>query len=886
VRVLRVKAIAFVLVLLLILLQFLPFAASLPGTGEAPYSEKIEVFIVGRTVYYRVVLSGGNISLPMLEEAEKVEGVRGYTLHVTKILRWEPEFYYFSEVGFGFFAHKPVSEGAFLMVNSTSVEDAKRFARALGNVTKLSFMLVEEGEGTFTFFSPCVFARILYEYLWAFPQVQGGFVDVVSAEDLDRSLFSEYTLSGVKEGGRFFRTLSLGLVERDVYVKGTFPLFDLFDEKFRTSDASVSSTLRVVTKGSLIIYTDFGNLTVNTRDFSSEVRAELRRGDVVPLPNLTLMLDYPVVLVMREVDRTSIKRGETLEVRMRFRNIGGVVAKNVTVKEDWWKGLFELLTPPGSAEFTIDRLAAKENASRVYRLRLVSEKVGDLEVPASTITYCAVYGPEVARFSTHFNSLLLRLNKRGPSLVTIADTPHGPATVGDHVLVLLRVVNIGEESALEVETAFGKRDVLIPGESWTLTANVPVVAFDQIYESWSWPISWVENGVRISLITNSINSYRSYERTAAPLMDLRKKIAPYVKNGEIFANVTLVLSNHGRVDAERILVRDTVPAPMRFISGNVTVVDGAIEEVVDRVEAFGVINLFYILKVEGEAENYVFPFASIEWEIGGKVFKLTSNSAGVPLGVAATLSFTPEDGFPGMNATARLSFSNRGLYDVYGVTLLLSVDERILRIVGESRHLIDCVKFGERIEREAVLAIVRPGAGSGNVTVTFLFAGELHEVSGQATLRVSEKPELRLKIVGDPMEKREFVLSVSLRNRANVAIENVTINLTIRPEPALLNGSLVITIERLEALEERVVDLSIRYDFPLICRVEASASFIYLNISIPMPEASLQVGVAEDVLYRYLLPVSIGLALVTATSLLAQRRSREVRRKVAQRSSP
>ena len=151
-------------------------------------------------------------------------------------------------------------------------------------------------------------------------------------------------------------------------------------------------------------------------------------------PNVTLLQNPPVLTATREVSSGSAVDGGLVSVTLLLRNTGqGTAITNIKANDTWWTGYSSVLSlSAGNSSVDVGSLAAGQNASDVYVLKVSSSTSEDIVVPALTISYSYSIGNTTVNASTQTNQVEIRTNYDGPALSITAATsipsgsPWGP----------------------------------------------------------------------------------------------------------------------------------------------------------------------------------------------------------------------------------------------------------------------------------------------------------------------------------------------------------------------------------------------------------------------------------------------------------------------------
>ncbi len=158
-----------ILLLSPILLSFASQPVILSSRLLAPsptsYTENLSLYLTSSETFWRIDLSGGNISIGAVTVPSSVSS---YSIVLTHYSAWKSQFEIFTQHGFGLLGKtEPYPDGAVLTINSSSQSDANAVANSLAQRFGLVFLPLSSQSSQYSYFSPISFSTEVHVFFLA-----------------------------------------------------------------------------------------------------------------------------------------------------------------------------------------------------------------------------------------------------------------------------------------------------------------------------------------------------------------------------------------------------------------------------------------------------------------------------------------------------------------------------------------------------------------------------------------------------------------------------------------------------------------------------------------------------------------------------------------------
>jgi uncharacterized repeat protein (TIGR01451 family) len=887
------------LVLCLVLsLSVIPAVQLATAQASNQYSERLDVYTAGSSAFWLATFSGANVTVPKTVGAvESISGVNSYSLTALQTTSAVPSSQFFWPDIYGVLKVPFVpDQGAFLTVSANSAGDAASAVTSFDAYLGASFSQVSSSGNSYTYFSPSSFAisgPALYERV---PSQMRGLASLFNETGFVNLQMPVITLSGERSGGSFVHSVSIGSTATTGVSSGGVNLPALFNQTSAsiTSSPSSNSTQVVVhALDGLVQTSDHAVVLNHPANFSGSYSVTIPPNRKFSL-NLTIIQDTPVLDAYRTLTQGSVASGDFVSVTVVVKNVAQTstaVAQNVAVNDSWWKAypnLFQLTS--GNASFTIPTVAAGQNTSRVYVLKVISSQSEDLTVPAAPVTYTYTAQGQTLHRSTTLNEVEVRTNEQGPALSVQAgmDIPSGTA-VGRAGHFLITVTNDGNSPALNLNVANSTQQNLGTGAVWKVNESLPPPSLVNRNFTRTFTLTWTApDGSKGTLASNPDGAI--FTNSGASLPFLQFTMSPIVVSGGLASgkvNMTYSLSNAGSANATAVTLSQPLPTGMTckaVTTGSATCGASSVTLNIPSIPPHG--NSSGLFSVSFSNDNYVIPPASISTTFGGETFHTAGTSIIVPAGVSATKTFTINPVFQGMQDVADIKVTNTGTAPIFNVTATSTAD--VFTAIPSTQPT---QKTFPRIDPQGSQSFNYSSSISesgnhtiGSVTLKFIVAGFAEQYGlEQGTMTIYPPLSASAQTTpAIPTEGHDFVLKISLTNPAPVAVANVVLTVPIPASDKVVSAlgmqaqghSLVLTLGTMAARSNTTQSITLLSGTDVTSPfVNSTLTFQYQGATIKGVIALPTVSVGVDVLTRYDIPIALAVVIMVAAAAYIHRKS-------------
>ncbi len=776
-------------------------AASAP-TGS--YSQRVDVYLAGTNDYWRVTLTDVNATKPSVVAAEAVPGATAYELTAVKTTSSVASSQLFWAGGYKVLdlPFMPDS-GVFLNVTATSQSAAQSVASDMGTYVGANFQQVGSGGGNYTFFSPgdfTVAGEILYTS--TVPTAEKGLADITSAFSLATDPNPTATLTGVLSGSSYSHTFSFGSTATNVVASnGSLTLgkaLSVGNDSFTSALNATSTKVVIHSLDGLISSSDAATIVNHQSNFSASYTYSVPNNTKFR-PNITMLSDPPVLSATRLVGTGSQISGGFITVTLLFRNTAAAgTIDNIALNDNWYASYPSLFSlSAGNSSFTVPTLAAGQNFSQVYVLKVISSASQDLVVPAVHVTYSYSTGGVTVNAGTETNQLEIRTNDPGPALQITAgaDISSGsPIGMAGHYVVT--VTNTGNDAALSLKVGnFTDESLVQGGGVWKFNTTLPLNSILDRNLTQMFTLQWTApDGTQGTLQSNPDDLVLSHSGILLPLMQFN--VAATLSPGILAsgrANATYTLTNVGNAAPASVTVNQAFANGMEcnsVLKGNATCTANGLSFSASALAPGS--NVGGTLDMAFSTDNYISEPATITTTYAG--ITLYTGGAGfvVPAGVIVTRVDTPNPVFQGQNDTVVINVANHGSLPVYNVTLLTQPDVFDVGISGALHAEYTNIAADTTESFNYTVGIVTPGNHTtSSITLSYGFGGfaasytvfpgtvlVYHSVQATTTTKPST-----------PTEGSDFKLMVNVQNPSTANVTNVALAIHIPQGLTIVNAS-------------------------------------------------------------------------------------------------
>ena len=530
---------------------------------SSPYSEKVDIYTAGSADYWLVSLSPVNATKSAIVNAESVSGVNAYELTAVKSTSATPSSQLFWGDGYKILKLPFMPDsGVFLNVTASSQSAAQTAAADFNSFLGTNLAQIGSSGSNYTFFSPADFTVAGATIFTSVPATLKGLAAITSAATLAATPTPIAVLTGVRSGTGFSHTVSFGSTQTGVVAaNGTLSLAKALNQansSFTSSPRATSSLVVLHSLDGIISSNDAAKITNTQATFSGTYSYSVPPNTKYR-PNITLLQDPPVLTATRVLDRGAASSGDLVSVTITLRNTAqsGTI-QNIAMNDNWWTSyptLFSLSA--GNSTVSQPTLAAGQNVSRVYVLKVISAASQDLTIPAAKASYSYQVGGVTISATTTTNQVELRTNSvnPGPALMiqAAADIPSG-SPIGKVGHYIVTVTNIGNGPALNLQVANATNPTLPQGGGvWKVNTTIPLTSIVSRNFTSTFTLGWTApDGSKGTLVSNPATIVLSHNGVLIPLIQfgVSSSLTPgLLTTGTL--NATYTLTNAGNAGCDQ-----------------------------------------------------------------------------------------------------------------------------------------------------------------------------------------------------------------------------------------------------------------------------------------------------------------------------------------------
>jgi hypothetical protein len=884
---LRIKGIAILAIAILLLLvvplvcasnnssQFSTSKAlSSSSFGPGPYSENLALYLTSAQALWKADLTGGNINL----SASIPSSVSAFTVSLTHYNKWNSQYEVFTKYGFRYLgSNEPMPNASLLEVTTPTQSDAAALASSLSEKFALNYVPYASNSTTFTFISPMNFATEMHIYFWnLLPHAARGFANMTTESNFESQnlLFFKVFYSG----GIY--SISYGAVQ-PLSSSTSFSLYSqLGVSVLNYSSSAASSSVQVHVLGGLVTNSSV-KPTNFPSNFSSVITAPKPSSGNVTVPNISASLDFsfPTIIAYRQVSPLNPTTGQNVSVSITVKDVSpsGTPSASIAFNDsNWYKTVGLSETGPSSKNFSI---SSGQTNTTIYFVKASSTPNSSVFIPANPVTYSFKAANQTVKATAYLNNETMLVSPPGgeAALETIENVNTPTIQVGQPLSVNIQIKNWGPGSAASVTVAGHAPLSILAGSSANFTVTAGSTSLTQTSAIIEYSASWSDTSGTHSEGTNTIGAVYSFGNPGSPSTTLSKIVS--VSKSKSTANVTLVLFNDGSTSLANLTIVDPVPRGINFSSsiGNRTVSysNGRVTANVANLSASANVNYTYSVKITNPGENYVFLPANVTTSWNGVPIVHYSQGAGVPLGVSASKSITPNVGFQSTPVLEHLGVTNNGTLPIYDVSFINSTDP-FLSYLNSSKSYTPILSQGRSVNITLGVNMTgTPGIYNTSISqATFVFAGA-NDTSSSNVVRITIYQDLleSMTALGPRIEENHNInISITVDNPSNATVSSVDYSFNLPPTLKLVSGSLSFQISSLGPNQsssrwfEVTTSIPFKYTIP-----GGNLTFQYQGRTLKGVTTPLSLNVVDDVLTRYGIPVFVGFIIVLGTLLYARR---------------
>lgn len=856
----------FVLAILILgLITGLPYGVHGQGVKET-----INIYTAYDSLLIRMELRGAPevYQYFVADFGQAAAGVSEFTISFIKVNRWVDTYTYFLDgvwyEGTGI-EYVPGTK-AVLAINATSVfSDVAGFASSLSREFMLAFSYkYRDNRGVYHYQSPysdVVYNSKLFSYIDSLPYAVAKWAPVTRLPSLDyynitirldvRRGVGDLFISYISHSDGGFRML-LGQIDWEPYANDSI-------------DVDLTIYSRYILLSNVPGYYNVSQLDGYLYVYSASIPPGREDN---PL-DISISIDYPLIVVYRDFNSTDFTPGSSVEVLLKVENLGGSDVGPIELREYvWWDGVsVELVS--GDVESRIPSLGAEESRIMKYVVR-INGVVGDLYI-----------GPAEAEVGLPSNITLLYLSQSnilhrdGPLIDVSLDIQDTVVEVGQEYTYKAIVRNKGVSPADNLivgEYVIGSLD---PGEERIVEISISPKTPTDIIMPTAVEVSYIYNESVYQVTSPSL--YIPFKPLSILYPAIEVSIDNFFNGSTI--NMSLLIRNNGLVEASDIYISSDLSGLegyLEYLGGDFTqrdsllTVDGLALGLGEELTINAVFNVVsdepfilpvYNISVAGQ------PSLTIETPVDiffNKSIDLELRTSGeemvidYPFNVSALVRNNA--GLPIYNVTMLIGNYSGDLDVQYTVNNVSFVDSGGSTVLEAS---VTAESEGVYLLRDVKVSFIFGGLlrefGLGDIRIKFLYG--LRVSGGFEPPSVDEASETTLKIVFTsdcPECVSNIVLSVSLPE--GLSFEDGSRELV---ENIVLKGERYEVSYKVRAAEpgDYPINISVSYLFGGEFSVELSGDRI----------APVKLVVRENILMRYYIYFAVGLVMALVVAFLVRR---------------
>ncbi len=878
-------------VLALILLTALPVQEA---AAQAPYTEKLNVFVAGNSALWYFTFGGVNGS-GRLSALESTPGLSWYNITMVKTTSWQSDFQLFGPKGYNLLPFPFIpSQGMFFTVGSDSYSDASAAASAVAPYLLTSFASFSNGTGTYTFYSPLSFDVMAPATLLKFlPTGEGGFASAITKAGLESTGSPFIVLEGQKSASGVIHTLVVGSISASALdTSGRPTIMGYFGgsvSSLTASGHSTSSLIQLKFLDGVVRSTDPATVTSDSARFTGSYSLSVAAGKKISKINATVVEQPDPLLATRAVDVGVLNTNDNIAITLSLKNLATSQAiTKMSFSDTWWNktGVFKFLggnyTAPKSG------IAAGASSTPVYRLQYTGTSTGSLTIPASVVRYSYSVGGFTFNATAVLNPIRLSLGADDAVLETAVAPAGGLGKpVGAQQNLSITVTNVGTLPASSVVVA-GQSIPGLAAKSGTATVTVaesaPAILSANATRSYS--VTYQDPAGTVLNSTSNViplvfgHASMKLGSPALTVSALLKTLA----NQQTNLTLAFAASNVGPANITSFRASATLPSRLGCgtISGNAVATKGlscsggVLSISYPLVNASSVLTAYMKFNLTNPSNFYLAPI-TFTGSTAKFNFTGSSNAVAIPAGLVLSKEFSPSQLFGGMKANVVVKAVNAGPLTVYNATVVTTPDsfDSLAGSASLTKGPTNIGPGGNVTFSYGVTTYETFGNLTGTVAnAGFFFGGASYSVSG-AGPRVNVYQPLGVSISTTPsvpMEGRNFTINIKITNPTGVAVSNVVFTLPVPSGLSVTNlqnatvagGVLTVSPGNLNAHAAATATMSATASSGItIAYDNAKLTFQYAGATINgiLPSKG-GIAVGEDVTTRYIIPTALVLLAV------------------------
>ncbi len=891
-----------VLILALMILSSFPVQVAV---GQGTYSEKLNVYVAGSNALWYFTFGGINGS-SKLSALESTPGLSWYNVTAIKTTGWQTDFQVFGPMGYNLVPVPFVpTQGLFLKVGSDSFADASAAASALDSYLLTNFAPLSNGTGTYTFYSPLSFDKLVPPTLLTFlPSSEQGFVNAISITGFLATASPFVVLEGQKTSSGFDHSIVVGSISSSAMTSaGAVNILGYYGTtitSLRASNHSSSSVIQIRSLDGVLRSTDKASIAIDSARFTGSYLLTMAPGMRILRVNATIVQQPAILLATRSVDVGVLRTNDNISVTLTLKNLSpSYPISKISYVDNWWNktGVFRFLSGNDSIPGT--GLTVGTTVTPVYRLQYTGTTTGSMIIPASVIRYSYVVRGASFNATAVLDPIRLSLNQDDAVVYATMVPVGGPYdAVGKIQNYTITVVNVGTLPASSVVVAGHSIAGLAAKTGGSSGGSATVTVFQSsnglvgVNTTQAYSVTYQNpSGASLNSTSNVIPYAFSHStmQIGFPVLSVSASVET-LSSGNTNLTLKFTTSNSGPTNVTSFKATGSIPSGLgcgttsgkglSCASGQITVS----YRVLNKSSTVSAVMSYNLTS----SQDFIMGPLQTQGTSSGMAFAGDSNAVAIPAGLAISKFYAPAQLFGGMSSTVSVSASNAGPLSIFNVTLGSKADnfDSLVSNATNSKKF-DSISAGGNVSLSyGVVTLQQYGTLQGvSATASFFFGGSYFTVAGAVPVIEMYQP-LTVSITTaptSPIEGKNFAITFVITNPTGVQVSNVAFTLPLPSGLKLSNlvnaqvasGVLTITAGALgphdntTATAAAVASSGITIPFD-----NAKLTFVYQGFTVNgrVPTTS-GIAIGEDVTIRYIIPTLLVLVVMFLTAFYVRRKA-------------
>ena len=723
--------------------------------------------------------------------------------------------------------------------------------------------------------------------IWNLLQNRRGFDLLVSIDKFLSNPLPVLTLAGKKAGASFIYSVAVGGLTFNAVRDKTLKFADLFPgaRGINASGSATSSVLELRMFGGFI-----SPLDKYPVDHDPDTRSTSIRSVLTPKENrsgfgFTIVQSPPILLVTRQVDKSAVATGDSVEYRIRFENVappGTISIDRLTAKETWWQQHFEAVR--AEPDQNITKLEPGQSKTFVYVLRAKtgSPAVAETSDAESTFKYSYKIGQKNFTAVARANDLKIVLNRAASSLIAEASATDYLPNVSGNASAVLAIRNGGARSAFSVKVFFGERLIetipaIAPDPLRPVKVTAPLIfdSFTLRKRDLSWRVEWTDDQPQI-IRSNSLTLFENYTKPDIPTLLIGKASAENKTKGEGIFETTITIRNDGSRPVTALEVIESVPKGMAFSSsGNFALSPRGLVAGIESIAPAQIKTVGYLSKGTSKM-NVISAPALVSFRVGDLTVERMSPSVVTPNAVTVAKTLNRQNAPIGYNFTVALKLENGGSETIFDVGLE-GRDQPLKVAKGRNTDSRALLAPGDSMSVNYEIQTFKPqNASLLGALVTFTLAGSIQEIrTVPIPLRIFNTPDIQIRIGANTiLDNTPYEVTIDISNLSPFSISSLSLAEGVSQNLRIQGGNLGTFLKDGKLEPNEKVSLRVTAESPepnKQMKFQPKITHVFEGQPITVVSPEVTVAVNENITARFGPSVGIGVAIVLVTWILARR---------------